>query len=110
MVHLNECYLAGVLSADPDVVQEGTAPMCTTGCLLIQEERDGQVYKTYIPIEAWGKAAPVLAALHEGDAVLLRGKLRWRSREQHGQKQGSVIVAAWSVQPLVQVAAAVAED
>jgi single-stranded DNA-binding protein len=107
MVHLNECYLAGVLSSAPDVVAEGApAVACTTARVLVTEARDGQVYKTFIPIEAWGKAAPVLAQLQEGDAVLLRGKLRWKSWEKNGQKTGSVIVSAWSVQPLAQLVAA----
>jgi single-stranded DNA-binding protein len=102
---MNEVYLAGVLSADPVAQPGDTGAACTTARVLVTEARDGQVYKTYVPIEAWGKAAPVLAQLAEGDAVLLRGKLRWKSWEKNGQKQGSVIVSAWSVQPLAQLVA-----
>jgi single-stranded DNA-binding protein len=51
-----------------------------------------------VPLEAWGAAGKTLATLHEGDAVLVKGKLRWKSWEKNGQRQGTLVVSSWHVQ------------
>lgn len=103
---LNEVFLTGTLGQDPEL-QLGTGTPCATARVCVEEVGPtGQVFKTWIPLEAWGKSAEPLAELHGGDLVLVRGKLRWR---KSGEKQGMLVVSAWSVQPLINLAASVAE-
>ena len=63
-----------------------TTPMLVEAC-------NGQVDKTFVPLKAW-ESAQVLSGLHAGDAVLLRGRLRWKPVDK------ALAVLAWSLQPL----------
>ena len=99
-ISINECFLAGTLARDPTTVVQDSGSPLTSARLLISEERDGQVWKLWLDVEAYARTAERLATLREGDAVLVRGKLKWKSWERDGKKQGTLLVNAWSVQPL----------
>lgn len=103
-MYLNNIFLAGTLASAPKAQRDTQTP-CVTTRLCVTEERDGQLYNLYVPLEAWGKAAQSLGELVEGTMVLVKGKLKWKSWEKNGQKQGSLVVRAWQVQALTPVAA-----
>jgi single-stranded DNA-binding protein len=52
------------------------------------------------PTTAFQDNVTQVTSVTEGDACLVRGKLRWKSWEKEGQKQGTLIVHTWSVQML----------
>jgi Single-strand binding protein family len=79
MFALNERFLAGTLASDPETSFTNTGTQVTSTRLCIAEAREGQVYRTWIPVEGWNKSADALAALQEGDTVLVKGKLKWKS-------------------------------
>ena len=97
---MNEVFLAGTLAKDPVTSFREPGSQVTTARLCIPETRDNQTFRLWVDIEAWGKTAEVLADLQEGAAVVLKGRLKWKSWEKEGKKQGMLIVAAWSVQVL----------
>jgi single-strand DNA-binding protein len=101
MFEMNECWLTGVLAQDPETTFTGEGKQCTTARLAVPETNlaSGQTFTLWVGLEAWGKAAQTLADLHEGDPVLVRGKLKWKSWLKDGQKQGTLVVAVWQVQP-----------
>ncbi len=99
-MYVNEVFLAGECARNPETkyAENGTQSIAVALCL--REERDGREYKTYVPVECWGKAAEVLAEQQQGDAVFVKGTLRWKSWTQDGEKQGRLEVMGWSVQPV----------
>jgi single-strand DNA-binding protein len=106
-MYLNDTFLYGTLAKDPTTAFQDNGTQVTSVRLCVAEETGGQTYRTYIPVEAWGNAAQVLADLAAGDACLVKGKLRWKSWEEEGQKQGTLIVHTWSVQVLTPAGQAV---
>ncbi len=100
-MYLNECFLAGEIARDPEVSFSNNGTQITNIALCLREERDGKEYKTYVPVECWGKSAEVLAEMQQGDPVFIKGKLRWKSWTKDGEKQGRLEVSSWSVQPVV---------
>jgi single-stranded DNA-binding protein len=95
MLTINEVFLFGSLARDPQLLGESTvaARLCVT-----EAGPNGQTYRTFIPLEAWGKAAESLRPLCQGQSVLIRGKLKWRAGERDGQKGGELVVLVWSLQ------------
>ena len=101
MFSLNDVTIAGQLDRDPTTIGSDAASPCTSARVCIAEDRDGQVYKTYVSIDAYGKSAQVLAGLHEGDVLLIRGALKWKkATDPHAKAPGQLVVRAWSVQRL----------
>ena len=98
---LNDVTIAGVLDKDPTTTGSDTGPVCTSARLCLAEERDGQVYRTFVSVDTYNKAAQTLAEMQAGDVVLIRGALKWKSGEKQGQKTGTLVVRGWSVQRLV---------
>jgi single-stranded DNA-binding protein len=107
MFSLNDVFLAGTLAKDPTTSFQDNGTQVTSVRLCVLEESNGQTSRTWIPVEAWGKSAQILADLSEGDACLIQGKLQWKSWEKDGKKQGMFIVSTWSVQALAVAEAAV---
>ena len=101
-MHLNQCTLIGQLADDPETKFLDSGHQLTTVSLRIEEEgRDGRTYKTFIPLEAYGKAGEALAECSKHDAVVVTGKLAYRSStDKEGNKRGTIKVSAWQVKPL----------
>ena len=99
MLNLNQCTIAGVLADDPETRFTDSGPQLTTVSLRIDEERSGQTFKTFLPIESYGKASDALSECHKNDGVVITGKLTYRSwQDDSGQKRGTLKVLAWQVQ------------
>ena len=62
--------------------------------LCLREFVNDREFKTFVPVEVWGRASQTIAELPVGATILVRGKLRWMKR---GEKQG-LEVMSWSVQ------------
>ncbi len=105
-MYVNEVFLAGECARDPEPHFSENGTQSTTVALCLREERDGKEYKTYVPVECWGKSAEVLAEMQQGDPVFIKGKLRWKSWTKDGEKQGRLEVSSWSVQPVAASATA----
>ena len=93
MFSLNDTFIAGTLAKDPTTSFQDNGTQVTSVRLCVTEESNGQTYRTWVSVEAWGKAAQVLAELGEGDACLIKGKLKWKSWEKAGQKHGTLLVS-----------------
>ncbi len=97
-MYVNECFLAGECARDPETQFAENGTQSTSVAVKLTESKDGKQFTTYVPVEAWGKSAEALAELQQGDPVLIKGKLRWKSWTQDGAKQGRLEVLGWSVQ------------
>jgi len=100
MAYMNACLLVGLPARAPEAKTAAADTPLTTAHVCLVEEHDGQTYRTYVPIEAWGKSAQILSAMHEGDVVLIRGKLQWHSGEKEGQRWRTLVVRPRTLQPL----------
>ncbi len=101
MLSLNQCTIAGVLADDPETRFTDSGHQLTTVSLRIDEERSGQTFKTFLPIESYGKASDALSECHKNDGVVITGKLSYRNwQDDSGQKRGTIKVLAWQVQPV----------
>ena len=99
-MYLNETFLIGEVVRRPELrTGEGGTLSCTTA-LCLRENRDGQQFKTYVPLEAVGTAAHILRILPTG-ALVVKGQLRYRSwTNTRGEKHGQLEVLTWQVQPV----------
>lgn len=109
-MYVNECFLAGECARDPETRFADNGTQSTAVALKLTEEKDGKQFTTYVPLEAWGKAAEVLAELQQGDPLFVRGKLRWKGSMKDGKKEGRLEVMTWSVQLVAAPAAAGAKN
>ena len=96
---INKVLLVGdVTDAGPKISWNEAGSPCTTFTLLLEEAgKEGQTFKLFVPVEVWGKHAEWVAeTIAAGMAVLIDGRLKWRSSvDRQGQKQGRLIVTAW---------------
>lgn len=99
-VYMNDVFLAGTLARTPEVKETDKGVQVTHGVILLEDESDdGRSFKTYVPIISWGRSAEVLAGLQQGDAVLVKGRLRYRSwKDKDGKKVGRLEVSSFQVQ------------
>ena len=101
MLNLNQCTIAGVLGDDPQTRFTDNGHQLTSASIRIDEERNGQTFKTFVPIEAYCKTSDALSECQKGDTVVITGKLTYRSwQDDSGQKRGTTKVLAWQVQPV----------
>ena len=57
-ISLNEVLVAGTLARDPTTAVQASGPPVTTARLCIAEARDGQTYRLWVDLEAFGKTGP----------------------------------------------------
>jgi single-stranded DNA-binding protein len=104
---LNHVTLTGILERDPIVkfADHGTQQVHFT--LRLEEPGPaGQVFKLYVPIEAYSQVAAAAGDLNAGDAVLVAGKLKWTSwTAKDGTKRSNLAVLARLVKVLAAAAA-----
>ncbi len=94
---LNDVTLLGTLARAPRAETPNERSPFTSCAVRIGERgRDGQTYYTYIPFDAYGKAAVTLSGLAPDATVLLRCKLTWQ-RDPTKQTKGALRVIAWSI-------------
>jgi single-stranded DNA-binding protein len=99
---INFVSLTGVLERDPIVrfADHGTQQVHFT--LRLEEPGPaGQLFKLYVPIEAYSAVAEVAGDLHAGAALLVSGKLKWTSwTAKDGSKKSTLAVLARLVKVL----------
>jgi len=99
---LNHVTLTGTLERDPITrcADHGTQQVSFT--LRVDEPGPaGQLFKLFVPCEAYGSAAAHAGGLTAGAVLLVAGKLKWTSdTDKHGQKRTSLCVLARLVRPL----------
>jgi single-stranded DNA-binding protein len=98
MLLLNEVILAGTIARDSEISCTDNGAQVARTALCLAEENAGQVWKTYVPIEAWSKNAEVLGELSKDTTVLVKGKLKWKAGDKDKQKPGSLMVTVWNIQ------------
>jgi single-stranded DNA-binding protein len=92
--------LSGTLTTDPTVATTTPGTPTATARLLLTEDRTGQTCRVYVPGEAWGRSAEVLALLPQGDRVVIEGRITWRRWKCNGARQGMLVVSIGRVQAL----------
>ena len=107
---LNHVTLTGTLERDPITrfADHGTQQVSFT--LRVDEAGPaGQLFKLFVPVEAYGQAGDQAGELAAGAAVLVAGKLKWTSwTDKTGQKRTSLCVLARLVKRLAPAAVAAA--
>jgi single-stranded DNA-binding protein len=102
-LHLNKATIIGrVTSALPKLIypKDGGHPTCSFWVEVIEPDKDGTPYKSYLPVEILGRQSEEIAAsLQAGDEVLVDGKLKYRSAgvTKDGKKAGGCVVTSWYV-------------
>jgi single-stranded DNA-binding protein len=98
-MHSNRVLLYGTLANDPSVVFTERGTQQASFALLLEEPGQGeQVFRTYIPCQAYGKSVERVGELSQGATVLVDGKLSWRAGSKDGTKPGRLEVFAQSVE------------
>ena len=99
---LNHCTLTGTLERDPITRFQETGPQQVSFTLRVDEAGpSGQLFRLFVPVEAYGQAGEQAGELHAGAAVLVAGKLKWTAcTDKTGQKRTSLCVLARLVRPL----------
>lgn len=97
---MNSVHLIGTLAGAPKPQGDTPTPCCAARLCVEEVGKDGQVYKLWVPVEAWGQAAITLGSLPDGTPLALTGKLKWKSWEQAGKKAGMLVVTCWQVEVL----------
>ena len=107
---LNHVTLTGTLARDPITRFADTGTQQVSVTLRVDELGPaGQLFKLFVPCEAYGQAGEQAGELHAGDAVLVAGKLKWSSStDKQGQKRTSLCVLARLVKRLAPAAVAAA--
>ena len=108
MPNLNEIYLMGNLTRDPESrYTPGGYAVCTLSLAInrVTKDRDGQRKEevTYVDVTCWGKTAENAAKyLAKGRPVFIKGRLKldaWEDK-QTGQQRSALKVVAESMQLL----------
>ncbi|MDA3798041.1 MAG: single-stranded DNA-binding protein [Kiritimatiellae bacterium] len=104
MASLNQVFLLGNLTADPEVryISSGNA-VCELRMAVNRryKTRDGQDAEEvcYVSVDVWGKQAENCGKyLNKGSGVLVSGRLKFDSWEKDGQKFSRLKVTATNVQ------------
>ncbi len=94
---INEVTLLGTLAREPrSETPAGHSPFVSCALKMGERGRDNVMYYTYVPFDAYGRAADTLVGLSTGVSVFLRGKLTWKRDPTH-QTKGVLRVTVWSV-------------
>jgi len=94
---INDVTLLGTLAREPrSETPAGQSPFVSCALKMGERGRDNMMYYTYVPFDAYGRAADSLAGLSPGASVFLRGKLTWK-RDPTQQTKGALRVTVWSV-------------
>ena len=83
-------------------------PLATFSLMLEEASKTGDIYKTFVPCELFGKGADAAAEVDPGTTVLFEGRLRWKKGEDG--KDGKIIVAGWELKPLTPAVTAAARN
>jgi single-stranded DNA-binding protein len=102
MNDINRVILTGeVVDSGPKISWNESGAPCTTFIVQLQEVgKDNRTFRLFILVEVWGKQHAEWCAetIASGMTVLVDGRLKWKSSiDRQGQKQGKLIVSAWSV-------------
>lgn len=106
---LNTVCLTGTLERDPVTkVDDHGTQLVTFTVRLDESGKDNAVFKTYIPVECYGRTAERAADGGAGDVLGIEGKLKWKSYvDKHGEKRSTLCVLARQVSVLAPAAMAV---
>jgi single-stranded DNA-binding protein len=96
----NETLLAGTLSVQAESGQTKNGKLLAHARIETTDILDdGRVFKTWVPIVAYSKAAERLLTFNHGDLLIARGKIAWSA------DQGGLIVACRDISRFAQPAA-----
>jgi single-stranded DNA-binding protein len=98
---MNSVHLIGTLAGAPKPQGDTPTPCCAARLCVEDAGKDGQVYKLWVPVEAWGQAAITIGPLPEGALLAGTGRLKWKSWLKDGQKHGALVVSTWQVRGAV---------
>jgi single-stranded DNA-binding protein len=74
----NETLLTGTLAIEAESRQTSNGKLCATARIeTLDVVDDGRIFKTWIPIVAYSKAAKRPLSFAHGDLLIGRGKVTW---------------------------------
>src|SRR5437773_2292736 len=99
---VNNVLMTGTLERDPTTRFADHGTQRTSFTLRVEEAGPaGQLFKLFVPVEAYGHAGEVAGELSAGASVLIAGKLKWTSTTaKDGSKKTSLCVLARLVRKL----------
>ena len=104
MADLNQVYLVGNLTRDPELrFTPGGMAVCNLGLAVnrVYTDKKGEKQKEtcFLRVVVWGKQGETCGSyLKKGRPVLVEGRLQSRSWEKDGQKQNTIEIVANRVQ------------
>ena len=103
---LNNVTLTGTLERDPITRFQETGTQQVSFTLRVDEAGPaGQLFKLYVPCEAYGQAGELAGELNAGASVLVAGKLKWTAYTgKDGTKKTRLAVLARLVKVLALAA------
>jgi single-stranded DNA-binding protein len=93
---VNLGVISGYLARDPAMRhREDGMAQCPCTSRVEEVGPNGTLYKTCVVAEAYGKTADAVADLHQGDVVMVQGKVFWRQHVTQGgvEKRGLAVLA-----------------
>jgi single-stranded DNA-binding protein len=98
-MNINRVMLLGTLAHDPSVTFTEKGSQSALCSLLVQETgSDGQTYKLFVPLVAYGHSAATLGDCSQGDTVLIEGRLMWHKQAKDSDRPAGLAVFVQNVE------------
>jgi hypothetical protein len=97
-VGYNHVTLLGSVSSGPwhNPGVEGKPESAALTLAIPETARSGEVFKTFVRVEVYGKVVADALALHAGDTALIEGKIAWQ-RTGESKSEGRLMVSCWRI-------------
>ena len=99
-LNLNNVFLAGHITADPELKQTNSGtPVCTFDIAINHRKPDGNQVVEFFRITAWKKQAETVCRyFRKGSSICIRGKLSVRCfQDREGRERRNVEVDAYEI-------------
>jgi single-stranded DNA-binding protein len=81
---VNVAVVSGSLEKDPVISSTNTGIEMANFSLVCTEEYQGKTKEILVKCMAWGDTATAVAELHQGDLIVVQGKLNGKRSEKSG--------------------------
>lgn len=95
---INTVTLEGTVVGATKVISEADgAPQITTNQIKYTKHIKDKAYSSWFTLKGYGKFAPLLMALREGDHVVVYGVIKQERWESNGKKNSLVVIEPYKI-------------
>ena len=96
---LNHVVVSGSVEREPFVKELENGTLTTSFAIRVEEpSQTGEVFKLFVTVDCYGQLAKETETLQAGDAVVVSGKLKYKSwTGKNGEKKSTLAVLARTV-------------